>query len=199
MTIVARGKVRAWADGAELKVTACVLDPARRTDLKAAAYRAELPKISRGCAKIVLRIEQDRGCYGGAALSEPILLDCDKGSAKVGDWSQIDGLACYSGGAWYRKTVSLTPEQASGSAVLDLGKVAGSVEIHINGQPAGVRFAPPWRLELTGRLKAGENHLAILVYNTLANHYATIPTRYRGSPASGLLGPVKFEFGGMTR
>jgi hypothetical protein len=34
-----------------------------------------------------------------------------------------------------------------------------------------------------------------LVYNTLANHYLTIPTKYRGgSLKSGLLGPVKLEF-----
>jgi hypothetical protein len=30
-----------------------------------------------------------------------------------------------------------------------------------------------------------------LVFNTLANHYQTIPTRYRGSTKSGLLGPVR--------
>jgi hypothetical protein len=41
--------------------------------------------------------------------------------------------------------------------------------------------------------KAGTNRLEILVYNTLANHYLTIPTRYRGSLRSGLLGPVRLE------
>ena len=37
----------------------------------------------------------------------------------------------------------------------------------------------------------GENTLEVLVYNTLANHYQTIPSRYRGNPASGLIGPVR--------
>jgi hypothetical protein len=37
---------------------------------------------------------------------------------------------------------------------------------------------------------AGATRVEVLVYNTLANHYLTIPTRYRGSPVSGLLGPV---------
>ena len=50
--------------------------------------------------------------------------------------------------------------------------------------------APPWKTELAGVLKSGENKLEILVYNTLANHYQTIPSNYRGSPASGLMGPV---------
>ncbi|MHC4199257.1 MAG: hypothetical protein ACYSU0_04640, partial [Planctomycetota bacterium] len=39
--------------------------------------------------------------------------------------------------------------------------------------------------------KTGENTLEVLVYNTLANHYQTIPSRYRGKPLSGLLGPVR--------
>jgi hypothetical protein len=30
----------------------------------------------------------------------------------------------------------------------------------------------------------------VLVYNTLSNHYQTIPSNYRGSPVSGLMGPV---------
>jgi hypothetical protein len=33
----------------------------------------------------------------------------------------------------------------------------------------------------------------VCVYNTLANHYTTIPTQYRGSTLSGLLGPVQLE------
>ena len=33
----------------------------------------------------------------------------------------------------------------------------------------------------------------IVVYNTLANHYTTIPTRYHGSTVSGLMGPVTIE------
>lgn len=32
-----------------------------------------------------------------------------------------------------------------------------------------------------------------LVFNTLSNHYVTIPTRHRGDLTSGLLGPVTLE------
>jgi hypothetical protein len=39
-------------------------------------------------------------------------------------------------------------------------------------------------------VRPGENRLEILVCNTLANHYSTVPTRYRGESKSGLLGPV---------
>jgi hypothetical protein len=52
---------------------------------------------------------------------------------------------------------------------------------------------PPWVVDISGQIKAGENRIEILVYNTLANHYLTIPTRYRGSTRSGLIGPVRLE------
>jgi len=43
------------------------------------------------------------------------------------------------------------------------------------------------------QVKPGENRIEILVYHTLADHYLTIPTRYRGSLRSGLIGPVRLE------
>jgi hypothetical protein len=75
--------------------------------------------------------------------------------------------------------------------VLDLGEVAGSAEVLVNGSPAGVLVAPPWRLPVGHLLQPGRNCIEVLVCNTLANHYQTIPTRYRGSPRSGLIGPVR--------
>ena len=36
------------------------------------------------------------------------------------------------------------------------------------------------------------------MFNTLANHYVTIPTLYRGELTSGLLGPVTIEAIGRT-
>ncbi|HOC73451.1 MAG TPA: hypothetical protein PKL54_11575, partial [Candidatus Hydrogenedentes bacterium] len=49
---------------------------------------------------------------------------------------------------------------------------------------------PPWRVDVSGLVTPGENRVEVLVCNTLANHYGTIPTHYRGDPVSGLLGPV---------
>jgi hypothetical protein len=102
-------------------------------------------------------------------------------------------LASYSGGAWYRRTVSLTPEQVRCQVRLNLGAVAASAEVNVNGSPAGVRLAPPWTFDISRLVRAGDNRIEILVYNTLANHYLTIPTRYRGPLVSGLLGPVTIE------
>jgi hypothetical protein len=61
----------------------------------------------------------------------------------------------------------------------------------VNGQNAGIRVAPPWKLNVSGLLQAGDNDAEVLVFNTLANHYQTIPSHYKGDPASGLFGPVR--------
>ena len=87
-----------------------------------------------------------------------------------------------------------TPEQVRRRVVLNLGAVVATAEVRVNGRSAGIRVAPPWTLDIFEFVQAGENRLEILVYNTLANHYRTIPTRYRGNPTSGLLGPVRLEF-----
>jgi hypothetical protein len=195
----ARGKLQAWADGKECRGARTggrvASGGAHATsDAGQATLRLEVPTPTAGCAEVVLRIEQERGCYGGAALPDYIQLDCGPGRSTLGDWSQNDGLATYSGGAWYRKTVTLTAEQINGASVrLDLGDVAASAEVLINGRSAGTRVAPPWKLDITRLVRSGDNQIEVLVCNTLANHYLTVPTRYRGKPLSGLLGPVQIE------
>ena len=183
ITITALGEVQAWVGGKELI-----------GKWQSDRWSFELPAAEKSLAKVALRISQRRGCYGGAALTEPITLDCGSGFMPLGDWSKSGVLECYSGGAWYRKIVTLTEEQAGGEVTLDLGSVATSAEVHVNGQLAGVCVSPPWRFKITGLVKAGDNRFEILVYNTLSNHYLTIPTGYRGDLTSGLLGPVSLIF-----
>jgi hypothetical protein len=64
-----------------------------------------------------------------------------------------------------------------GTSPADLVK-ATSAEVLVNGQAVGVLVAPPWRLPIGHLLQAGRNRIEVLVCNTLANHYQTIPTRY---------------------
>ncbi len=189
MTIIARGKVEAWADGRKLEISA----GQPRAD-GCGEIMAILPEPTSQPAVVAIRIQQQRGYYGGTALPEPIALDCGRGEITLGDWSTMGALACYSGGAWYRKSFVLSPEQSSGRLVLDLGNLSSSAEVHINGQIAGIRVAPPWRYDITPYVQPGDNRLEILVLSTLGGHYTTIPTRYPGSQVSGLIGPVKIEF-----
>ncbi len=168
----ADGKVTAWANGQELTPQ---------------GDRLVVPNPAPSPVPVLLRIDQAHGAYGGAALQEPIQLECGPGRLALGDWAKLDGLLSYSGMAMYRKTLTLTPAKRT---VLDLGHVAASAEVYVNGRSAGVRVCPPWQFDITALAQAGENRIEVLVANTLANHYTTIPTRYRGATTSGLLGPV---------
>ena len=150
-----------------------------------------------GPATVGLTVQHAPGHTGGAAFPEPVRLTCGTGKMAAGDWARVDALSCYSGGAVYARQITLTPDEANGPVMLDLGGVGATCEVAVNGESVRVRVCPPWRVDLTGRVKAGDNRLAVTVYNTLNNHYQTIPTRYRKPPAqepSGLLGPVKLLF-----
>ena len=72
MTATVRGKVQAWADGKLLKVH-------KQQVLHSGAiqYRLLLDHPITGMAAVAFRIEQDRGCYGGSALPEPVAVECD--------------------------------------------------------------------------------------------------------------------------
>ncbi|NQT87018.1 hypothetical protein HQ560_09655 [bacterium] len=141
-----------------------------------------------------MRIVPQIGSSGGAAIPEPVVVETDgKGSIALGDWSRMGILHNYSGGVRYRTTFTLTEDEAKAKATLDLGRVIATTEVHLNGKKAGVRVAPPWRFDLADLLKPGDNRLDVLVYSTLANHYQTIPSRYRGNPEAGLFGPVSLR------
>ncbi len=180
MTFNVRGRVRVWVEGIEGGGQWTV----------GSGQEFKIGKPAMGPVTVLVRIEQERGCYGGAALMEPIRLDCGPGRFALGDWSRNEGLTSYSGGAWYRKTISL-PEGRQ--ITLDLGSVAASAEVRINGKPAGVRVSPPWTFDISGLAKPGENRIEVLVCNTLANHYTTIPTGYRGNTLAGLIGPAQIK------
>lgn len=172
--------LRVWVDGA----------PATAVR-KEGAWRVDLAAPRRSPAVVAVRVEQARGEYGGAAFSDFIRLDCGAGDLPAGDWAKAGVLETYSGGAWYRKSVSISAADLRQKLVLDLGSVVSSAEVIVNGKPAGIRVAPPWTFDISHLAKEGENRIEVLVCNTLANHYVTVPTHYRGDIVSGLLGPVR--------
>ena len=175
------GQVTAWIDGEK---TVC-------HNTSGDEWTIVLPRVSPSAAIVALLISCSPGTAGGAALPEPIRLTCTTGKSTLGDWSQRGVLADYSGGAWYRSHVAVA--DLGTKAWLDLGDVSVSAEVHINGHKAGILLAAPWRLDVRRWLQLGDNHIEILVMSTLANHYRTIPTRYRGELRAGLHGPVRLE------
>ena len=88
------------------------------------------------------------------------------------DWSKRpeSGIKYYSGIATYRKTfqVSGLPSPVS-KTYLSLGTVCDMVRVKLNGKDLGVVWCAPWRVEVTGAIKAGDNQLEIEVANRWPN------------------------------
>ena len=128
-----------------------------------------------------------------AAIPEYIRQTCGTGIIALGDWSEIDGLKAYSGGALYRKILAISADDLRNKIEIDLGDLVSSGELFVNGKSAGIRLSPPWKFDISSLAKPGENKVEVMIYNTLANNYTTIPTTYRGSIKSGLIGPVQLK------
>ncbi len=90
---------------------------------------------------------------------------------------------------------------------LDLGDVKNLAEVIVNGKSLGIVWKKPFRVDVTGALKAGENKIEIKVTNLWVNRligdaqpgvtnkitYTTMPFYQANSKLlpSGLLGPVR--------
>jgi hypothetical protein len=191
-TFAAYGKASAWIDGIPVE-----LIPGKRDSDGLTQYSVQVQHPVPAGAQVVLKIEYQPGYRGAAAIPRYIRQECRNGMIALGDWSRIDGLKAYSGGAWYRKKISINAADIKKRTELDLGNVISTAEVLVNGKSAGIKLTSPWKFDITGMVIEGENRIEVLVYNTLANHYTTIPTRYPGSTVSGLLGPVAINFYGQ--
>ncbi|MFH1006251.1 MAG: glycosyl hydrolase [Candidatus Latescibacterota bacterium] len=92
---------------------------------------------------------------------------------KLDDWTTRPepSIQYYSGRATYRKTLDAVAEaRKPGQRVyLDLGTLRSLAEIRLNGKDLGVLWCPPWRVEITGMLRATGNELEIDIVNVWAN------------------------------
>jgi len=77
----------------------------------------------------------------------------------------------FSGTATYHKKVVVSDEdmKAGRHIILDLGEMNDIAQVRVNGQNLGVLWYPPYRTDITGALKTGENELEIAVTNNWAN------------------------------
>jgi alpha-L-rhamnosidase len=81
------------------------------------------------------------------------------------------GVKYFSGHATYRKTFDMAAEQVGGRHrhFFDLGSVQVMAEVTLNGRDLGILWKPPFRVEISGALKAGENALEVKVVNLWVN------------------------------
>ncbi len=153
--------------------------------------------LRRVCA---LRVETRSGYRAGGILDAPVHFEMTTGRMKLGSWEE-QGLVGYSGGVQYHQTlVRDTGGQSGIRTLLDLGRVRGTAEVHVNRELVGVRIWSPYVFDVTDHLRPGENELRVTVYNTLGPYMEEVsPTTFvfPGQTVSGLFGPVTLtETGG---
>jgi len=95
-------------------------------------------------------------------------------------WSESSdpGVKYFSGSATYRKVLGIplklvkasTPgTDLSFKTYLDLGKVAVMAAVKLNGKDLGILWKPPYRVDITDAVKAGENVLELRVVSLPIN------------------------------
>ncbi len=92
--------------------------------------------------------------------------------AKLQSWTESDneGIRFFSGIATYRKTFEV-PESLDKQKqlFLELGDLAEIAEVTLNGKRLGLVWLPPYRIDVSGAVRAGANQLEIRVANLWAN------------------------------
>ena len=124
--------------------------------------------------------------------------------AKLHPWSEDPAFKFYSGQVSYLRAFHLSAQELSSgiSGVLDFGEgapveeptplpqhsmrayfegpVREAAEVYVNGQSAGFVWRPPYAVDVTRFLTAGQNNLRVIVGNTAINSLAgRTPPSYR--------------------
>ena len=131
-----------------------------------------------------------KATFGGSAQLVPM--------DQLTSWTDVAGLRNFSGTATYEKTFAVdaamlkdrrrlylnfgegTPVPApdrrgNGMRALLESPVREAAVVYLNGQRAGSVWHPPYEIEITGQLHAGENTLRIVVANLALNALAAQP------------------------
>lgn len=116
---------------------------------------------------LALRVAAEPGHRG---LIEPLRVRCRPAARPLGCWTR-QGLDWYSGRVLYSREFDLPAEYARPDVrlSLELGQVNYCAEIWLNGKLVGTRVWPPYALDVTGHVTAGQNRLDVVVANLLAN------------------------------
>jgi hypothetical protein len=145
-----------------------------------------------------LSFQKDRGAPASIKVNE------------LSSWSDntAAGIKYFSGTGTYTKTFTAPAEWFTKDAELwlNLSDVKNLAEVMVNGKSLGILWKKPFRVNVTGALKAGENKVEIRVTNLWVNRligdaqpgvtnkitYTTMPFYQANSKLlpSGLMGPV---------
>lgn len=154
---------------------------------KNGTFSVEVPGAGSGISTVTVVAEAGSE-PGPAFFRGPVKMQCRGGKMPAGDWTLQGAMKWYSGGVKYSKTVRIdAPEYRY---VLDLGDVDATCELSVNGRKVDVLLTKPYAADITDWIVPGDNVIEVLVYSSLANHYQTVPTPYKGTAHAGLIGPV---------
>ncbi|MCM3699762.1 glycosylhydrolase-like jelly roll fold domain-containing protein [Paenibacillus macerans] len=115
-------------------------------------------------------------------------------------WGELTALTNMSGpdhlprfSGTFRYETEFEWDESVNHVLLDLGEVYETAEVWLNGEQAGVRISPPYRVEINGLIKKGRNKLVIEVTNTLVKDQRDFLSAFAQQEPSGLIGPVKVK------
>ncbi len=97
---------------------------------------------------------------------------------ELGSWIRLDGDAYKSFSGTARYTTGFDrPEGHSGDWLLDLGRVAESARVRLNGRDLGTLITPPFRVRVPAALLRGRNALEVFVTNLPLNRVIDMERR----------------------
>ncbi len=163
----------------------------KKTDLPNREGNVRLKDVSPHPVDVYVLGQAELGISGAGFFRQPVSMTCEGGKMPVGDWTRQGALKFYSGGVNYKHAFLL--DDTRGPVRLDLGSVDATCEVAVNGRFVDVLINKPYVLDITNYVKTGQNEVEVLVYSSLANHYQTIPSPYKGTAHAGLLGPVRIR------
>jgi alpha-L-rhamnosidase len=103
-------------------------------------------------------------------------------------WSEHPdaGVAHFSGTATYHKTLRVTAALIAKdrSLSLDLGNVQVMAEVALNGRDLGIVWKAPYRVDLSGAVKPGDNDLVVKVVNLWPNRLIADARKPADTPRS---------------
>jgi len=85
--------------------------------------------------------------------------------------SDIEGIRYFSGTACYNKTIAIQEKDITEDTIIELhlGKVCDVAEVYLNGNSAGILWKPPYKLDISELVQAGEHELKIEIVNQWIN------------------------------
>jgi hypothetical protein len=118
---------------------------------------------------------------------------------ELSDWTNHPdpGIRCYSGTAVYRKRISIGDVPRTSCVWLDIGVCHHLAEVTLNGARLGVIWTAPWRIDVSGHLRHGENVVEIAVTNVWANRL--IGDEQQPPDVEWLVGEPKFHSGDFLK